>query len=143
MKCIENKLVTWKDYEYHHQKTLPLTSWINASKLPIRLEDVAFGIILLMTLELPLFWLGNQECKCGCPQGVCHLCLHCELSGEFPEGGGPLTFIPTAPTQKHPEILHQCHPTAMRENNDPPLDSQCIFSANVLSLGPAVHRTSS
>src|SRR5882724_1903947 len=75
--------------------------------------------------------------------GVCHLCLHCELSGEFPEGGGPLTFIPTAPTQKHPELLHQCHPTAMRVNNDPQLDSQCIFSANVLSPGPAVHRTSS
>lgn len=85
MKCIENKLVTWKDYEYHHKKTLPLTSWINASKLPIRLEDVAFGIILLMTLELPLFWLGNWECKCECPQGcvkvLCAFCLcfltHC------------------------------------------------------------------
>ena len=86
MKCIENKLVTWKDYGYHCKKTLPLTSWINASKLPIRLEDVAFGIILLMTLKLPLFWLGNWECKCDCPQGCVTCACTVNWVVSFPRG---------------------------------------------------------
>ena len=31
MDCIENKLVTWKDYEYHYKKSLPLAGLTNAS----------------------------------------------------------------------------------------------------------------